>query len=107
MSIPSRTREELRQLALDWLAGKLFTDHHCRADDLPLAFMPLALMKPSQIAELQGSDLGLIFEYVDKAGPRGINGMPFFFSMQILNRADAQVVMDLAKRLQVAQDSVQ
>ena len=35
------------------------------------------------------SSIGLIYEYIDKAGPRSINGLPNFFSMRLLNKEDA------------------
>ena len=33
-------------------------------------------------------DIGLIYEYIEKAGPRSINGHPSFFSCQTLNKED-------------------
>jgi hypothetical protein len=44
-------------------------------------------------------EIGMIFEYYDKAGPRSINGFPCFFSFQILNRTDTQKVLAMAQPL--------
>lgn len=33
-------------------------------------------------------NLGCVYEYMDKAAPRGVNGKPIFFSCRILNRSD-------------------
>lgn len=33
-------------------------------------------------------DLGVVWEYYDKAGPRGINGYPCFFSCHLMHRED-------------------
>lgn len=32
--------------------------------------------------------LGVIYEYIREAGPRGINGLPCFFSFRMLNQED-------------------
>jgi hypothetical protein len=50
--------------------------------------MVLALSDKEQLKELQKLDIGMFYEYMDKAGPRSINGMPCFFSVQYLNRGD-------------------
>lgn len=38
--------------------------------------------------------IGLVYEYLDKAGPRGINGMPNFFSCRLLNQDDAKKMFE-------------
>lgn len=49
-------------------------------------------------------DIGLIYEYLDKAGPRSINGYPIFFSMRIMHRDDwaraARAIEREQKRMQ-------
>jgi len=48
-------------------------------------------------------NIGVIYEYISKAGPRSINGYPCFFSFRILNKADwlrahAAIVRELKRR---------
>lgn len=98
----------MKQLAIDWLGGRIFTDRHCqRPEDIPLAFMPLALMKPSDMKQLQAANLGLLYEYFDKAGPRSINGMPIFMSMSMLTQDDTNEVLRLVRALKEAEQAVQ
>jgi len=35
-------------------------------------------------------NIGLIYEYLDQAGPTSVNGMPTFFSLKYLNISDAE-----------------
>lgn len=44
------------------------------------------------------SDVGVIYEHYDKAGPRGINGYPMFVSMCILHREDWDIVRPAVQR---------
>ena len=79
-----KTDEELRQLCIDMYAGRIFSNFHCDSPrDVGMVFMPIGL--GGLDAETEPA---MIYEYLDKAGPRSINGMPGFFSCNILNRAD-------------------
>lgn len=89
----SETEEQrtkrLRRFVLDFCDGRIFTDRHLgRIEDLRMVFMPLALMGRDQLEELAKSDPALFYEHIDKAGPQSINGMPCFFSVRTLSRAD-------------------
>lgn len=91
--------EELKTLAQDILTNKVFTDRHCRElQDLPLVFMPLALMTKEQ-AESTLGDVGMIYEYYDKAAPVGVNGLPVFMSFQKLTLAEAKQCSEFYKEL--------
>ena len=88
-----RTDLELRQLAMDYLAGAIFTDHHVPeeelAQELPGIFLPLALaMDPEFLATMVEGDFCMVFEYMNKAGDRTINGYPQFLSCQFLPREE-------------------
>jgi hypothetical protein len=37
-------------------------------------------------------DLGVVYEYYDKAGSRGINGYPIFTSLRLMHREDWEIV---------------
>ena len=87
----NRTEEELKQITVDLFHGKIFTDRHCRRpQDVMMVFMPLGLMEPKAFRKLQKDSPGMIFEYLDKASPRSVNGMPGFFSCQMLSQEDTK-----------------
>lgn len=75
------TEAELRQLAIDIMDGRVFGTWNVQDPrDIGMVFMTLAFGAriPACVAQL--------YEYLDKAGPRSINGMPSFFSCRLLSR---------------------
>ena len=107
--ITRKSPEELKQLAIDIRAGKVFTDRHVpdeASSMMSRVFMPLMFMSEEQIADLMKEPIGLIYEYLDNAGPRSINGYPGFFSMRILHRDDWPEVVRLMDQLKAAEASI-
>lgn len=89
------TEEEIKKLADDMYRGLVFTDRHIQNhDDVSRVFIPLALLEKEQIEKLKVEDPGMIYEYMDKAGPMAIDGMPMFWSFRFLNQEDAKKVME-------------
>lgn len=94
------TDEEIKKLANDMYKGLIFSDRHIQnPDDMSRVFMPLVLLEKEQTEELKVNDPGMIYEYIDKAGPMAINGMPMFCSFRFLSQEDAKKVME--KYLQI------
>jgi hypothetical protein len=96
------TPEELSQFAKDYHADKIFGSWMIRDSDismLGMVFMPLFFMDEITSKQLQNSGSIFCFEYYDKAGPRGINGNPIFYSMRIICKDDLQQVLDKAKKI--------
>lgn len=86
-----KTDDELKQLSMDLANGKIFTNRHLPEHDktsLGMIFMPLVLGAFKDRDEEDIKDIGLIYEYYDKAGPRSINGYPSFFSFGFLDTND-------------------
>lgn len=111
--MPAKTDDELKQLARDLHAGRVFTDMHIREPDaehyarmVRMIFMPLVFMKQEQPEEMSKLDLGMVYEYLDRAGPRSCNGYPGFFSLQLLSRDDTDKVMEYVKKLEEASASL-
>jgi len=50
---------------------------------------------PEREAYIAG--IGMIYEYYDKAGPRGINGKPIFSSCQLMSKGDADKFVEIYK----------
>lgn len=111
-----KSDEEIKQLALDVMADKVFTSLHIREGEmarmLPSIFMPLIFLEGSEggaefLERLKSGEITLIYEYLSKAGPRAINGYPSFLSMCCLNRADHEALSNMLKKLQAALDAVE
>jgi hypothetical protein len=99
-----KNKKELEQIAKDLFHDKLFTNRHIKnPEDVAMVFMPLALMTKKQLLALKKKKIGMIFEHMDKAAPRSINGMPCFFSMQVLSEDDTKIVIELYQKLKKAE----
>lgn len=96
MSLADKPNEEIVRLAQDVVDGKVFGTWQLpnnEGDMLPMIFMPIAL--GCTIPE----NAGHAYEYLDKAGPRSINGYPCFFSVTFLNGPDSIKLSKLVKHL--------
>ncbi len=97
---PEITEEEVRTLAMDMVSGTVFTDRHCESvEEVRRIFIVLALMNPKQLKELGKRDIGMVYEHIDKASPRSINGKPCFFSFRTLTQKDTKRVLEEVKKL--------
>jgi hypothetical protein len=92
----AKRKAELRQVALDIVGGRIFTDRDCPNESGQMVFMALVLMKPKQIQHLR-KHAGMIYEYYSKAGPWSCNGLPMFTSMRWLNKQDTRFVVKKVK----------
>lgn len=102
-TIVSMTDEDLRKFVIDYCDGRVFTSADIRnPEQLSWVFLPLMdinnLLTKSEI-----ESVGLIYEEMSKALPRGINGMPMFTSCRFMNiddhkRACAAIDRELKRR---------
>ena len=103
----SLTDEEIKKLADDIYKGLIFTDRHVQnPDDISRVFIPLVLLEKEQIEELKVEDPGMIYEYMDKAGPMSIDGMPMFCSFRFLSQEDAKKVNEKYRQIKEAIEKV-
>ena len=80
---------DLKQLAMDIANGKVFTSNQIKNESLLASvFMPLALMNDEQIHALHKAPPHMLYEYMDKAVPMSVNGMPIFGSVRFLNKTE-------------------
>jgi len=101
------TEEEIKKLADDIYSGLVFTDRHIKnLDDISRVFMPLALLSGAQIEEFKVDMPGMIYEYIDKAGPLSIDGMPMFLSFRCLNQEDEKKVYEKYLQIKKAVENV-
>lgn len=105
MKIPPKTPEELKELAQGIFAGTIFTDRHLKSPDLMvMVWLPIALGALSDWTEAEVKEIGMIYEHLEKAGPRAINGCPSFMSVRFLNTGDAKKVMEAVRYLSKQKD---
>ena len=97
------TDQEIKQLAEDMYKGLVFTDRHIQIpSDIPGVFMALSLMGKELSEELQKNPPGMIYEYMDKAGPMAINGMPMFLSFRLVSIDDTKKVLERYNKIKEA-----
>jgi hypothetical protein len=87
-----KPKEELAQLVMDLCDNKVYTSAHLemagQGDMLTRVFMVLGLGGLSGLPKREVEQIGLLYEYIDKATPMAVNGLPTFFSMKVLNKED-------------------
>jgi len=98
--IPSKTDQQLRQLAVDISEGRVFTNRHCRAEMVLKVFPVLGFMKREEAISLLGN-AGLVYEYnSERVKKLSVDGMPMFLcSANFLNKPDTTTVLDYVKEL--------
>lgn len=100
LDIPNLDKEAFKKLVIDFDGNLIFSDRHVPERDSHLIqniFMPLAFGFNYPKEELE--KIGMIYEYLDQASPRGVNGYPTFLSFRILNVPDTTRL--LAKVLEI------
>lgn len=80
---------DLKQLAIDIAEGIVFTSDNVKDNNyLDMVFMPLLFLNNAQRKELAEKKPAFFYEYIDKASPRSVNGMPCFTSFRYLPSSD-------------------
>ena len=107
MKLESRTDEELKNVAIGIHSGTIFCDRQVQDENLlGNVFMPILLGALSEWTEEEAKEIGMIYEDLSEAGPRGINGYPIFMSCKMMNRKDAETVLMMVQKLRSSQDSL-
>lgn len=97
------TEPELLEVAEGIYKGQIFTDRHLRDKSLiQNVFMVLALADQKTIDKIKASKPGMFYEYLDKAGPQAINGMPIFASMRMANEDDTKKIFAYVQKMEEA-----
>jgi hypothetical protein len=94
----SLKKSELSKLAKDIAMDKVFCSFFVpetqQENLLGMIFMPILFGATKDYSKEEIDDIGFIYEYYDKAGPRGINGYPIFFSCGFVGKNDARKIRD-------------
>lgn len=102
-----KTDIEIKAIAVGLKEGRVWTSNHCRSvDELRMSFMIIALMDKKDLGAMMDAGVHTFFEWMDKAGPRSVNGLPCFFSCDTLNKEDWEKVRSTYDALVTAEDSV-
>jgi hypothetical protein len=98
------TDAEVETLAQDVVARRVFGSWDLgppgSPDMLRMIFMPLGFMTAEDVAALKAANITNFYEYLDKAGPRSVNGYPCFFSMKLLDQDDSKRLLASVLELQ-------
>ena len=87
--IPRMKEGDLAQFVIDYCDGKVFISLDVKGDHLlPMVFMVVALGAFSEWKEEDIADIGILWEFWSKAGPRAINGYPMFTSAHYMHKDD-------------------
>lgn len=86
LSHTPKSDDFLRQLAMDWLDGRVFTSYRLSNDEIMQVFPILLLMNKDQRTTMIAEDVCMIYEYLTEAGPYTVNGNPAFLSANVLTR---------------------
>ena len=65
-----------------------------------MVFMPVILGAFADMSKEDIDNIGLIYEYMDKAGPRSINGMPIFMTCRTIKKTESDKMFEYFKQYQ-------
>lgn len=101
--------KKIKEIAADLHAGRIFCDRHLQNPkrELKMVFMTVALLMGSPDGEkfmkvITEGKVGMIYEYLDKAGPLSCNGLPMFMSFRVLTPGDTEKVLNTARKMEEA-----
>lgn len=102
-----KTDEELKQIAKDLYAGRIFSDRHVPIPRDIIIVFALRLFEDIGIREkMISKEIFFIYEYMDKASPRSLNGMPMFTSFHSLNEIDFHRMVKFHDKIVKAMDEI-
>lgn len=93
--IPRMTTEAMEKFITGYCNKQIYTDQDCPENLLHLVFMVLTF---SDLSDTNLDNLGLIWEWTNEAGPRGINGHPTFFSCSLMHKKDFEICKKAIKQ---------
>lgn len=107
-----KTELELKELALDVFSGRAVTSHQIahlceeRGENvMGMVFMPLLMMDKQQFDWLKSNDVAMLYEYMENALPRSINGLPCFMAFHTLNAEEYELFATFINELQTTTEA--
>lgn len=97
--IPPMSDDDLREFISALVSGTVFTSAHVHDQScVPSVFMALLFGGPTKWSKSGLNRIGAIYEYLDAAGPRSINGYPIFYSFRLICKEDWEDAIRIAKK---------
>jgi hypothetical protein len=98
-----KTDEELKKIVEDLIANRIYMSDQIKDQGmLHMVFLVLAMMTEEQAKDFMEKDYAVCYEYLDKASPRQINGMPMFMSANFLTREEYKRVYEMEAEVRKA-----
>ena len=94
-----KTDKELKEIALGINSGTIISSMTVRNEEMSSVFIPLALMDAKQFKKFVDMKPGMVYEHIDQAMPRSVNGMPMFTSIQILDLDEYHKLIEIINEL--------
>ncbi len=100
-------KDKLKKWIEDFSANRIFTSAHLGKDrDLGMVFTPLMFGALKDVSQEQLADVGLVWEYMDKASSRSVNGLPMFFSCHFMHQKDWEIAHAAYQKMRKALDAI-
>ena len=96
-----KTPAEIEQLAWDIEGDRVFGSWCCPQEMISSCFMVLIFMKKEHFEALNAAKIAHVYEYIEKAGPRSVNGYPSFFSARYIDVDDMKKVAARIKEIEI------
>lgn len=90
--IPRMSEAKLRDFVLGYCDGRIYTNYDAHDEDIGRVFAVIGMGALSAFTKEAIAQIGCIWEELDKAGPRVMNGRPMFFSCHLMHRDDFEIV---------------
>lgn len=98
-----KSDDELKQIATDLHAGKIFSDRHCISlEEVRGVFLILIFMDEAAMKKMREDKIEFIYEYLSEAGPRSVNGKPSFMSLRMLNQDETKKMFEYYEKIKAA-----
>lgn len=94
--VPRLEDDEIKRVAKGLVEGHVFTATMCPPDMIGHVFMVAAL---GGLSDFDPDDVAMLYEWLDKAGERGINGYPMFMSCRVVCHDDWNRVVEMAEKI--------
>jgi hypothetical protein len=103
-----KSKEEIRKLALDNMAGSVFGSWQMSEHDFAhasLVFLPLTFSNDFHYKGWQRDEIIHFYGHLSDALNRSVNGMPIFHSFYTINQTDLERVFKMQKLISDIEES--
>lgn len=98
-----KSKDEIRKLALDNIAGSVFGSWQLREYDQSLVrsvFLPLIAIDDFVIKSWERDEIMHVYGHMHDSLNRSINGLPIFHSIYVINQPDLERVFKMQKLIE-------